>query len=163
VNSEQFKSSSPESGLGFRYKSFRSFDLYSSRSRVVASFAGVLVIGPGVFFFTLVTGPRRSLSLELSDTRIYAPQIRARLECVLSTQQQVPSRKRSTKTIMVHFSISMDSNRNLAGMGCPGEMNFIERSFRPRSTAGPECDPKGSMAFLQNQFRCLPMLGARRT
>jgi len=27
------------------------------------------------FFFTLVTGPRRSLSLELSDTRVYEPQI----------------------------------------------------------------------------------------
>jgi len=26
-----------------------------------------------------VTGPRRSLSLELSDTRVYEPQIRARL------------------------------------------------------------------------------------
>ena len=32
-----------------------------------------------LFFFTLVTGPRRSLSLELSDTRVYGPQIRARL------------------------------------------------------------------------------------
>jgi len=31
------------------------------------------------FFFTLVTGPRRSLSLKLSDTRVYEPQIRARL------------------------------------------------------------------------------------
>ena len=31
------------------------------------------------FFFTLVTGPRRSLNLKLSDTRVYAPQIRARL------------------------------------------------------------------------------------
>ena len=31
------------------------------------------------FFFTLVTGPLRSLSLELSDTRVYEPQIRARL------------------------------------------------------------------------------------
>jgi len=30
-------------------------------------------------FFTLVTGPRRSLSLKLSDTRVYGPQIRARL------------------------------------------------------------------------------------
>jgi len=28
-------------------------------------------------FFTLVTGPRRSLSLKLSDTRVYEPQIRA--------------------------------------------------------------------------------------
>ena len=32
-----------------------------------------------VFFFTLVTGPSRSLSLKLSDTRVYEPQIRARL------------------------------------------------------------------------------------
>ena len=28
------------------------------------------------FFFTLLTGPRRSLSLKLRDTRVYAPQIR---------------------------------------------------------------------------------------
>ena len=32
-----------------------------------------------LFFFTLVTGPRRSLSLELSDTRVYEPQTRAHL------------------------------------------------------------------------------------
>ena len=31
------------------------------------------------FFFTLVAGPRRSLSLKLSDTSVYEPQIRARL------------------------------------------------------------------------------------
>jgi len=31
------------------------------------------------FFFALVTGPRRSLSLELSDTKVYEPQTRARL------------------------------------------------------------------------------------
>jgi len=30
------------------------------------------------FFFTLVTGTRRSLNLKLSDTRVYEPQIRAR-------------------------------------------------------------------------------------
>ena len=29
------------------------------------------------FFFAFVTGPRRSLSLKLSDTRVCAPQIRA--------------------------------------------------------------------------------------
>ena len=34
------------------------------------------------FFFTLVTGPRRSSSLELSDTRVYEPQIRA---CLITT------------------------------------------------------------------------------
>jgi len=31
------------------------------------------------FFFTLVTGLRRSLSLKQSDARVYEPQIRARL------------------------------------------------------------------------------------
>ena len=31
------------------------------------------------FFFALVTGRRRSLSLKLSDTRVFEPQIRARL------------------------------------------------------------------------------------
>jgi len=31
------------------------------------------------YFFTLVTGPRRSLNLKLSDTKVYEPQIRARL------------------------------------------------------------------------------------
>ena len=30
-----------------------------------------------VFFLTLVTGPTRFLSLKLSDTRVYEPQIRA--------------------------------------------------------------------------------------
>jgi len=32
------------------------------------------------FFFTLVTGPRRSLRLKLGDTRVYEPQIRDLLE-----------------------------------------------------------------------------------
>jgi len=31
------------------------------------------------FFITLVTGPRRALSLNLSNTRVHEPQIRARL------------------------------------------------------------------------------------
>jgi len=34
----------------------------------------------GFFLFTLVTGPRRSLSLRLSDTRVYEPHKRARLD-----------------------------------------------------------------------------------
>jgi len=33
-----------------------------------------------LFFCTLVTGPRRSLSLKLSDTRVYEPQIRGLLD-----------------------------------------------------------------------------------
>jgi len=32
------------------------------------------------FFFTLVTGPRRSLRLKRSDTRVYEPHVRARLK-----------------------------------------------------------------------------------
>ena len=37
------------------------------------------------FFFTLVRGPRRSLSPKLSDTRVYEPPIRARLDTTPST------------------------------------------------------------------------------
>ena len=35
------------------------------------------------FFSTRVTGPRRSLSLKLSDARVYEPQIRARLRILV--------------------------------------------------------------------------------
>ena len=38
-----------------------------------------LELPSSLFFFTLVTGPRRSLSLKLSHTRVYEPQIPARL------------------------------------------------------------------------------------
>ena len=41
------------------------------------------------FFFTLVTGPRRSLSLNLSHTRVYEPQIRARLGTTAHFRQVV--------------------------------------------------------------------------
>jgi len=44
-----------------------------------SSSAGALPYPTFFFFFTLVAGPRRSLSLKLSDTRVYEPQIRARL------------------------------------------------------------------------------------
>ena len=45
-----------------------------------------------LFFFvlTLVTGPRRSLIIKLSDTRVYAPQIRARLETTLPDPLALP-------------------------------------------------------------------------
>jgi len=42
-----------------------------------------------VFFFTLVTGPRRSLSLKLSDTRVYEPHIRARLGTIQGVKRFV--------------------------------------------------------------------------
>ena len=38
------------------------------------------------FFFTLVTGPRRALSLKLSDTRVYEPEIRTRLGSIIVVQ-----------------------------------------------------------------------------
>jgi len=38
---------------------------------------------------TLVTGPRRSLVLKLSDTRVYEPQIRARLGTRMEAKEVV--------------------------------------------------------------------------
>ena len=43
------------------------------------SAAGTQRVAMYPFFFTLVTGPVRSLSLKLSDTRVYEPHTRARL------------------------------------------------------------------------------------
>ena len=39
------------------------------------------------FFFTLITGSRRSLSLKLSDTGVYEPQIRSRLGTAFEPQE----------------------------------------------------------------------------
>ena len=46
--------------------------------RADPSFAAVRTIP--LFYFTLITGPRRSLSLERSDASVYKPQIRAHFE-----------------------------------------------------------------------------------
>ena len=46
---------------------------FASRTRLAGSGDGGSFFA---FFFTLVTGPRRSLSLKLSDKRVYEPQIR---------------------------------------------------------------------------------------
>jgi len=50
-----------------------------SESLAGPRFGGARSLLPFLFFFTLVTGRRRSFSLKLSDTRVYAPQIRALL------------------------------------------------------------------------------------
>jgi len=41
------------------------------------------------FFFTLVTGPTRSLRLKLIETRVYEPEIRARLGTTANVCQVV--------------------------------------------------------------------------
>ena len=68
--------------LGFN----RVYNLHVEDARVV--------LGPVFFFFvTLVTGPRRSLSLKLSDTRVYEPRIPA---CGTRTNRPQTSRARRT-------------------------------------------------------------------
>ena len=77
------------SGFGFQGSSFgirvSGFGFWGFRFRVPGLLEGVGGVGRVAhegrefFFFTLVTGPRRSLRLKLSDTRVYEPQIRARL------------------------------------------------------------------------------------
>ena len=56
------------------------------------------------FFFTLFTGPRRSLSLKLRDTRVYEPQMRARLG---TTAHPKPARRPST-TPSPHVNLPHD-------------------------------------------------------
>ena len=54
------------------------------------------------FSFTLVTGPRRSLSLKLSDTRVYEPQIRARLGTTAHFCEVVSNMIRSPRHSTLH-------------------------------------------------------------
>jgi len=60
------------------------FDILTGVEVIDHNFRTFILEGPAdgailrlleVLFFTLVTGPRRSLSLKLSDTRVYGPQI----------------------------------------------------------------------------------------
>jgi len=53
--------------------------LLSSCSYIEQELAGAALAAVAFFLITLIAGPRRSLSLKLSDTRVYEPQIRARL------------------------------------------------------------------------------------
>ena len=60
--------------LAFTPQVISGSDDYTVRVWDVASGTQV----PFFFFFTLVTGPRRSVSLKLSDTEVYEPQIQVR-------------------------------------------------------------------------------------
>jgi len=72
-----------------------------------------------IFFFTLVTGPSWSLSLKLSDTRVYEPEIRARLgttahfcEVVLPEAGSVVARSRvaamGLRALLLFFFITLE-------------------------------------------------------
>ena len=84
-----------------------------------------------LFFFTLVTGPRRSLSLKLSDTRVYEPQIRA----LLGTAGLLPLRT-TTNLGFVHPSTIFfeGSERELllgddGGIGAPEHFSVKKNRF----------------------------------
>ena len=80
ANMAHIRQSRPDSGLVFHIKVFNSYRVVSSL--LGSGFSELRDRGWPIFFFffTLVTGPRRSLSLKLSDTRVYEPQTRARLD-----------------------------------------------------------------------------------
>ena len=67
------------SGFGFRVSELGSTAGVPQRQEEDGICLWSRVSGFFFFFFTLVTGPRRSLSLKLSDANVYEPQIRARL------------------------------------------------------------------------------------
>ena len=64
------------------------------------------------FLFTLVTGPRRSLRLKLSDARVYEPQIRARLGTTAHFCE-----------VVLYKSSCTGATELLAGMGEPGYLH----------------------------------------
>ena len=81
-----------------------------------------------VFFVTLVTGPRRSLSLKLSDTRVYEPQIRATQPlCV------VPPRDRRSFSRLARFLLTLsflDTRSDLSSRDHPAALVILGPSWR---------------------------------
>ena len=73
------------------------------------------------FFITLVTGPRWSLNIKLSDTMVYEPQIRTRLGTAansyellvrdvqtLHLQPQTPNPKRVPETCAMYLTSTIE-------------------------------------------------------
>ena len=85
------------------------------------------------FFFTLVTGPRRSLSLKLSDTRVYGPQIRARLG--------------TTAHFFEVVVLKLSVNMRLDSLGGPVLPSFRALSGRLKFTARRHRSNKNSLSW----------------
>ena len=84
------------------------------------------------FFFTLVTGRRRSFSLKLSDTRVYEPQIQARLLA------DVPHDARRDVPDEVPVELSEGPHPNSG----PNLDHNLEPNLGPDPNLGPKFDPK---------------------
>ena len=88
------------------------------------------------FFFTLVTGPRRSLSLKFRDTRVHEPQIPVRsvrrCRCYKSCE---PSLDASSFRSDVTSPIKILSSWHCAAPGYPGSVGLLPSSMRDPSSS----------------------------
>ena len=80
------------------------------------------------FFFSFVTGPRRSLSLKLSDTRVYEPQIRARLVTTAHFCEEVALKLRAVPLYHQPGPACLKVFRRIA---------FLEKKKTQKDTGGP--------------------------
>ena len=92
------------------------------------------------FFFTLVTGPRRSLSLKLSDTRVYEPQIRAKKT---AAKQEPPP-----VSALTHGMSQVYLAQTLIAWGVPAAVAGIFFITLLKSSRGPKGDPLDDEASL---------------
>ena len=102
------------------------------------------------FFFTLVTGPRRSVRRKLSGTRVYEPQIRARLgttthfcEVVVLKfrcgSRRLLRKRGALQTARSHLQRHQRPHRGLSSPTCPhSQPRHRPCCCRPRAT-GTQC------------------------
>jgi len=90
-----------------------------------------------LFFFTLVAGARSLLSFKLSDTRVYAPQIRARLGTLEIDLTPVNIKLFKSQSTLKSVSTTRDSLAN-EGLGSGSEAGSYLRliNFVYHSTLG---------------------------
>jgi len=88
--SEGQSAAGSEKGKGGKGMRVRSSILLRPFEWLVRALSWVLNKVTFFFFFTLFTGPRRSLSLKLSGTKVYQPQLRARLDTTAHLRLPAP-------------------------------------------------------------------------
>ena len=85
----------------------------------IARYSGVSRSHFSIFFFTLVTVPR-SLSLKVSDTRVYQPPIRARLETTAHLCKVVVLKLRQTPSCAQMRRLALSQSIWAHMFGAPG-------------------------------------------
>jgi len=112
------------------------------------------------FFFTLVTGPRRSLHLKLSDTRVYEPQIRYRDGGRVASRRLLPAPVRRERVVGVH-GCEEDQLKRCYGLLPESQNLALTALYVPYSLDSGPLRFRGGLVFKAHRLLYHSTLGLR--